>query len=89
MALRTLLQPTLWTPAREDTAPPLLQAIRDTRKGQADLSQELGERVREAVELLIQGHGEGSARTLPRCRGRRYLPRRLSRGDAASRDLVR
>ena len=58
MALRTLLQPTLWTPAREDTAPPLLQAIRDTRKGQADLSQELGERVREAVELLIQGHGE-------------------------------
>ena len=58
MALRTLLQPTLWTPAGEDTAPPLLQAIRDTRKGQADLSQELGERVREAVELLIQGHGE-------------------------------
>ena len=58
MALRTLLQPTLWTPAGEDTAQPLLQAIRDTRKGQADLSQELGERVREAVELLIQGHGE-------------------------------
>ena len=46
------------TPAGEDTAPPLLQAIRDTRKGQAELSQELGERVREAVELLIQGHGE-------------------------------
>ena len=58
MALRTLLQPTLWKPTEEDTAPPLLQAIRDTRKGQADLSQELGERVREAVELLIQGHGE-------------------------------
>ncbi|MDE2810534.1 MAG: hypothetical protein OXN90_19135 [Gemmatimonadota bacterium] len=58
MALRTLLQPTLWKPTEEDSAPPLLQAIRDTRKGQADLSQELGERVREAVELLIQGHGE-------------------------------
>ena len=58
MALRTLLQPTLWTPAKEDTAPPLLQAIRDTRKGQAAVSQELGERVREAIELLIQGHGE-------------------------------
>ena len=58
MALRTLLQPVLWTPLSEDTAPPLLQAIRDTRKGQAELSQELGERVREAVELLIQGHGE-------------------------------
>ena len=89
MALRTLLKPTLWTPAGEDTAPPLLQAIRDTRKGQAELSQELGERVREAVELLIQGHGGGSARTLRRCRGRRHLPRRLSRGNAAGRDPVR
>ena len=57
-ALRTLLQPKLWTPGPEDSAPPLLQAIRDTRKGQADLSETLGERVREAVEMLIQGHGE-------------------------------
>ena len=57
-ALRALLQPKLWTPGSEDTAPPLLQAIRDTRKGQADLSETLGERVREAVEILIQGHGE-------------------------------
>ena len=38
--------------------PPLLQCIRDTRKGQAELSEVLGERVREAVELLIRGHGE-------------------------------
>ena len=38
--------------------PPLLQYIRDTRKGQAELSEVLGERVREAVELLIRGHGE-------------------------------
>ena len=57
-ALRTLLSPALWTPESEDGAPPLLQAIRDTRKGQAELSEVLGERVREAVEILIRGHGE-------------------------------
>ncbi len=57
-ALRTLLQPKLWTPRGEGSAPPLLQAIRDTRKGQAELSETLGERVREAVETLIQGHGD-------------------------------
>ena len=57
-ALRTLLRPELWTPADEDAAPPLLQAIRDTRKGQAELSEVLGERVREAVEILIRGHGD-------------------------------
>ena len=57
-ALRTLLRPELWTPTEEGSAPPLLQAIRDTRKGQADLSEVLGERVREAVEILVQGHGE-------------------------------
>ena len=57
-ALRTLLNPALWTPETEDAAPPLLQAIRDTRKGQAELSEVLGERVREAVEILIRGHGE-------------------------------
>ena len=57
-ALRTLLQSVLWTPPAQDAAPPLLQAIRDTRNGQAELSEVLGERVREAVELLIQSHGE-------------------------------
>ena len=62
-ALRFLLRPELWTPPRpaageESQASPLLQAIRDTRKGQAELSEVLGERVREAVELLIQSHGE-------------------------------
>ena len=56
--LRTLLQPALWTPEEEGAAFLLLQAIRDTRKGQADLSEVLGERVREAVEILVQGHGE-------------------------------
>ena len=56
-ALRTLLGPGLWTPETEDAAASLLQAIRDTRKGQAELSEVLGERVREAVEILIRGHG--------------------------------
>ena len=56
-ALRTLLRTELWTPEADDAASPLLQAIRDTRKGQAELSEVLGERVREAVEILIQGHG--------------------------------
>ncbi len=57
-ALRTLLSPQLWTPAAKGSASPLLQAIRDTRKGQADLSAVLGERVREAVELVVRGHGQ-------------------------------
>lgn len=57
-ALRTLLSPQLWTPTAPDAQAPLLQAILDSRKGQADLSAELGERVRKAVEVLVQGHGE-------------------------------
>ena len=57
-ALRTLLGPKFWTPGGEGAAPPLLQAIRDTRKGQADLSEALGERVRGTVEILVQTHGE-------------------------------
>ncbi len=57
-ALRTLLCPELWTPEEEGAASPLLQAIRDTRKGQAELSEVLGERVREAVEILVRSHGE-------------------------------
>ena len=57
-ALRTLLSPDGWIPKTDSAAPPLLQAIRDTRKGQAELSEVLGERVREAVEILIRGHGE-------------------------------
>ena len=56
-ALRTLLQPALWTPKKKDATPALLQAILDSRKGQAELSAVLGERVREAVELLVQAHG--------------------------------
>ena len=53
-----MLNAELWTPETEDSTPRLRQAIRDTRKGQAELSEVLGERVREAVEILIRGHGE-------------------------------
>ena len=63
-ALRTLLQPRLFTPETKDASPPLLQAIHNTRKGQAELSEVLGERVREAVEILIQGYG-GTLREPP------------------------
>jgi len=57
-ALRTLLSPQAWTPEAEDQPGPLLQAMLDSRKGQAELSAALGERVREAVELLVQSHGD-------------------------------
>ena len=60
--LLTLIQPPLWTPEEEGADPPLLRAVRDSRKGQSELSEALGERVREAVERLIQGHGDALAR---------------------------
>ena len=63
-ALRTLLQPALWTPSEEEAQSPLLAAIRNSRKGQAELSAILGERVRSAVEVLVQAHGES---LLKRC----------------------
>ncbi|MGI6417644.1 MAG: Eco57I restriction-modification methylase domain-containing protein [Thermoguttaceae bacterium] len=53
---RALMHPTLWTPAKKDEPCRLLAAVNDSRKGQADLSQVLGERVRQAAELLIQAH---------------------------------
>jgi hypothetical protein len=57
-ALRTLLSPRAFTPGSEGQPAPLLAAVLDSRKGQAALSSALGERVREAVELLVQAHGE-------------------------------
>ena len=56
-ALRALLCPRALTPPKTGEPSPLLAAIQDTRRGQAELSAELGERVRQAVELLIQSHG--------------------------------
>lgn len=60
-AFHILLSPALWTPPVVDAPAPLLAAIQDSRKGQADLSAALGERVREAVEVLVQAHGESLA----------------------------
>jgi hypothetical protein len=60
-ALRTLLSPQAFTPPVDGQPAPLLAAILDSRKGQAELSAALGERVREAVELLVQAHGEALA----------------------------
>ncbi len=54
--LRALLSPRLWTPAGKGQPCPLLSAINESRKGQSDLSQVLGERVRQAVELLVRAH---------------------------------
>lgn len=56
-ALRVLLTPSALAPPRPDALGPLLAAIQASRRGQAELSAELGERVRQAVELLIQTHG--------------------------------
>ncbi len=57
-ALRTLISPPAFTPTVEGQPAPLLAAVLESRKGQAALSSALGERVREAVELLVQAHGE-------------------------------
>jgi hypothetical protein len=52
-AWRQLMQPGVWLQAKEDLPSQLLKAILDSRKGQAELSSVLGERVRQSVELLI------------------------------------
>jgi hypothetical protein len=56
-ALRIFLSPAALTPGKPGGMSPLLQAIESSRKGQAELSAVLGERVRQAVELLIREHG--------------------------------
>lgn len=54
---RALVNPSLWTPPKLDDPARLLAAINESRQGQSDLSQVLGERVRLAVEMLVRGHG--------------------------------
>lgn len=51
-----LFSPALWVPLEEEQDPLLLNAINESRKGQADLSQVLGERVRQAAELFLHAH---------------------------------
>lgn len=60
-ALRTLLAPSALTPQGAGERPPLIAAILDSRRGQAELSSALGERVRLAVERLIQESAESLA----------------------------
>ncbi len=60
-ALRALLSRHALAPAREGQAAPLHAAIEASRKGQAELSSVLGERVRQAVEVLIREYGPALA----------------------------
>jgi hypothetical protein len=57
-ALLHLLSPKALTPPKEGEPASLVAAIQDTRKGQAELSANLGERVRLAVEHIIHSSGE-------------------------------
>lgn len=58
-ALRALLGVRSLSPLEGETAGALLlKAAEESRKGQADFSSEVGERVRKAVELLIQAYSE-------------------------------
>jgi hypothetical protein len=56
-ALRWLLGPEALLAAKAGGRGLLLDAIEESRKGQAELSSALGERVRRAVESLIQAYG--------------------------------
>ena len=49
--------PEIWK-AKDGKPSRLHAAVQDSRKGQNDLSSQMGERVRQAVELLIREHGE-------------------------------
>ena len=57
-ALQHLLTAGALTPPKEGEPSPLVAAIQDTRKGQSELSANLGERVRLAVEHLIHSSSE-------------------------------
>ena len=58
LGLRALLDPEIWSEPAAKQTPPIVAAINDSRKGQAELSQVLGERVRQAAERLIDAHGQ-------------------------------
>lgn len=60
-ALRLLLGETALRSPQAGLPSPLLAAIQSSRQGQGELSAVLGERVRQAVELLIQESAEGLA----------------------------
>jgi hypothetical protein len=62
-AWQRILAPALQTPAQPGGASPLLDGIRRSRQGQSQLSSLLGERVRQAVEVLIHAHTPYLTRT--------------------------
>ena len=69
----------LWRAALDAVSfAPLLQAVLDSRKGQAELSQVLGERVREAVEILRQLQGKAGERQVDGARLGLHWPYRSS-----------
>jgi hypothetical protein len=55
-AWQYLLAPALHLPPQAGALSPLLDAIRRSRQGQSQLTSLLGERVRQAVEVLIHAH---------------------------------
>ncbi len=55
LALRLLLGAAALSPDKAGVPSPLLRAISETRRGESELTQDMGERVREAVEMLIFG----------------------------------
>lgn len=59
-ALRLLLGQQALQPPQENLPCPLIEAIQASRQVQAELSGDLGERVRKAVELLIRETGVGT-----------------------------
>lgn len=55
-AFRRLFAPALHLPPQAGAPAPLIEAIRRSRQGQSQLTSLLGERVRQAVEVLIHAH---------------------------------
>lgn len=91
-ALRALLSSEAIVPKTEGQPSPLLAAIQSSRQGQAELSSALGERVRQAVELLIRESGSALERVDAGVPGATVDLARVARRDiyvAATRLVMR
>ena len=88
IALQSLLNRRSLTYASTDKPSPLITAISASRQGQAELSDVLGERVRKAVELLIESSSSGISQLLEDdCEGTNLTPRHFY--IAATRTIMR
>jgi len=88
IALQSLLNVRSLTYASKDKPSPLITAINASRQGQAELSDVLGERVRKAVELLIESSSSGISQLLEgNCAGTTLTPRHFY--IAATRTIMR